>query len=89
MQLTLQFPDIYFVNFKQQNIAKQIKLYTALMMFRNGQISAGGAYEIAEIDRYSFIEECKKHDINVINYNVNELEDETTYLLSNPENKKC
>ena len=76
MQLTLQFPDIYFVNFKQQNIAKQIKLYTTLMMYRNGQISAGGACEIADIDRYTFIEECKKHDIPVISYNADEIVNE-------------
>ena len=76
MQLTLQIPDMYFVNFKQQNIEKQIKLYTALMMFRSDQVSAGAACEIAGIDRYKFIEECKNYDIPIIDYDIIEIEDE-------------
>jgi len=76
MQLTLQIPDIYFVNYQKQNIAKQIKLYTALMMYRSEQISAGAACEIAEIDRFTFIKECKKYDIPVINYDINEIKNE-------------
>ena len=83
MQLTLQIPDIYFVNFQKQNIVKQIKLYTALMMFRSKQVSAGAACEIAEIDRYTFIEECKKHDIPVINYNADEIENEIQQYQNN------
>lgn len=76
MQLTLQVPSIYFVNYQQQNIAKQMKLYTALMMYRSEQISAGAACEIAGIDRYTFLNECKKHNISVINYNVTDVENE-------------
>ena len=83
MQLTLQIPDIYFVNFQKQNIVKQIKLYTALMMFRSKQVSAGAACEIAEIDRYTFIEECKKYDIPVINYNADEIENEIQQYQNN------
>ena len=76
MQLTLQIPDMYFVNYQKQNIAKQIKLYTALMMYRSGQVSAGAACEIAEIDRYVFISECKKYDIPVINYTIDDVKNE-------------
>ncbi len=76
MQLTIQIPDIYFVNYQKQNITKQIKLYTALMMYRSGQVSAGAACEIAEIDRYIFLAECKKHDIPVINYTIDEVKNE-------------
>ena len=76
MQLIIQIPDMYFVNYKQQNIAKQMKLYTALMMFRSDEISAGAACEIAEVDRYTFIQECKKHDIPVIKYDIDEIQNE-------------
>ena len=76
MQLTLQIPDMYFVNYQKQNIAKQMKLYTALMMYRSGKVSAGAACEIAEIDRYVFLAECKKYDIPVINYSIDEVKNE-------------
>jgi predicted HTH domain antitoxin len=46
------------------------------MMFRSEQVSAGSACEIAGIDRYTFIEKCKEYDIPVINYSINEIEDE-------------
>ncbi|RLD77222.1 MAG: UPF0175 family protein [Bacteroidetes bacterium] len=76
MQLTLQIPDMYFVNYQKQNIAKQMKLYTALMMYRSGKVSAGAACEIAEIDRYVFLAECNKYDIPVINYSIDEVKNE-------------
>ena len=46
------------------------------MMFRSEQVSVGAACEIAEIDRYTFIEECKKHSIPVINYSIDDIADE-------------
>jgi len=76
MQLTIQIPDIYFVNYQKQKIEKQVKLYTALMMFRSGQVSAGAACEIAEIDRYTFIVECKNNDIPIISYSIEDIEND-------------
>jgi len=64
------------VNEREQNIEKQIKLYTALMMFYSGQASSGAVCEIAAIDRYSFIEKCKQYNIPVINLNVDEIKNE-------------
>jgi len=76
MLLTIQIPDIYFVNHQQKSIEKKIKLYTALMMFRSGQVSAGAACEIAGIDRYTFIEECDNNNIPIIDYNISEIKNE-------------
>ena len=84
MQLTIQIPDMYFVNYNKQNVAKQIKLYTALMMFRSGQVSAGAACEIAEIDRYTFSEKCKEYNIPFINYNVVDIEEEVQQYQIDP-----
>lgn len=76
MQLTIKVPDAYFVSQQPEDINKQIKLYTALMMYYSGQISAGGACEIAEIDRYKFIDECRKYKIPVLNYDISEIGNE-------------
>jgi predicted HTH domain antitoxin len=76
MQVTLKIPDIYFTSFSQEDIGQQIKLYTALMMFYNGKVSAGAACEIAEIDRFVFIEECKKNKIPIINYSIDDIQKE-------------
>jgi len=76
MQVTVKMPDIYFTSYSQFDVSKQIKLYTAMMMFYNGQVSAGAACEIAELNRFSFIEECKKNKIPVINYSITDIQNE-------------
>ncbi len=53
---------------------KYLKLYTALLMFQSGQLSAGAACEFAEVDRYTFLAACQRHRINVINYEEDEIE---------------
>ena len=76
MQVMVNVPEQYLFDTKIGDIAKQLKLYTALFMFRAGQLSAGAACEFAEIDRYTFLEACKQYSIPVIDYDEEELEAE-------------
>jgi predicted HTH domain antitoxin len=68
MQITISVPDEYVLNYTQQEMSRYLKLYTALLMFQSGQLSAGAACEFADIDRYSFSAACKEHHIPVIDY---------------------
>jgi hypothetical protein len=54
MHLTLEIPDQYFRGQNQSQIARQIKLYAALLMFLSGQLSRGAACEFAGVDIYDF-----------------------------------
>ena len=74
MQVVVNVPDQYFLDMDVGEIARQLKLYTALLMFQTGQLSAGAACEFAEIDRYTFLKACKRHKIAVIDYDEDELE---------------
>ena len=74
MQVVVNVPDQYFLDTTTGEIADRLKLYTALLMFQTGQLSAGAACEFAGIDRYGFMSACKRHHINLINYDENELE---------------
>ncbi len=60
-------PPIRFINQfsppPPAEFGKSIRLYAAIAMFRAGKLSAGAAAELAEIDRYSFAEECRKQHI--------------------------
>ncbi len=76
MQLVLEVPEYFTVDYTATELVQQIKLYAALIMFRSGQISAGAACEFAGIDRYAFLTACKKHDIDTVDYDENELENE-------------
>ncbi len=74
MQIVLNIPDEYFLNVTISDMAKYLKLYTALLMFQSEQLSAGAACEFAEVDRYTFLAACKQHRINIINYEEDEIE---------------
>ncbi len=73
MEVVLKIPDQYVINYTVPEITRYVKLYTALLMFQTGQLSAGAACELAEIDRYTFINACNRHNIAVIDYDANEL----------------
>lgn len=76
MQITVEVPEQYLIDTDPGEFGERMKLSAALLMFRAGQISAGAACELAGVDRYTFIAECARHDIPVINYSGDDLEEE-------------
>lgn len=74
MNIMVNVPDEYFLNTTVEEMAKELKVSTALLMFQAGKISAGAACEFAGIDRYDFLAACKKHGIEVLQYSKEELE---------------
>lgn len=83
MQLLLDIPERYFLGTSTEELAEQFKLYTALLMFQAGRLSAGAACEFAGVDRYTFVAACKRHRINVIDYDDEELEADFECLKKN------
>jgi len=67
MKITVDIPD---------SIEKELKLYTTLMLFKQGKISLSKASELAQMTIYDFIKECKKYEIPVVDYSKEELEEE-------------
>jgi hypothetical protein len=75
MQLTLDIPDHCLPLPPDNNaLARQLKLYSALLLFQSGQWSRGAACEFADVDIYTFFAAGKKHQISVINIDVDEIE---------------
>jgi predicted HTH domain antitoxin len=58
----------------KKTLVRQLKLYSALLLFQSGQLSRGAACEFADVDIYTFFAACKKHKIPVINIDVDEIE---------------
>ena len=73
MQITLDIPEQYSFGHSPTELGRRIKLYAALMMFRAGELSAGAAAEFAEVDRFVFLEECRKRGLPVVDYPAEEL----------------
>lgn len=76
MKVTLDIPDSYALYFTLSSIEKEFKLYTALMLVKQGKISVSRGAEFAEMTIYDFMRECKKNDIPVIDYSREELKQE-------------
>ena len=76
MEITLSVPDQYLVNHEPAELARRIKLYAAVLMFQSGELSAGAAAELAEVDRFAFAAECQKHGIPLVNYPADDLRSE-------------
>lgn len=80
MEITLQVPDQYIVQQGAGELGRRIKLYAALLMFQSEEISAGAAAELAEVDRFTFAMECKKHGIPMVDYPPEDLHAELAAL---------
>jgi predicted HTH domain antitoxin len=80
MQITLNIPEQYLVDEEPTELGKRIKLYAALRMFQSGELSAGAAAELAEVDRFTFTAACQKHGIPAANYPIEELQAEINAL---------
>ena len=65
--LTIQLPgDIrQKLNRTPEELARDMRLYTALMLFRLGKLSSGAAAEMAGIPRVTFLDLCAEYDIPV------------------------
>jgi len=53
-----------------------LKLFTALMLVKQGKISVSRGAELSELSIYDFLRECKQNEIPVIDYSKEELEEE-------------
>ena len=80
MQLTLDIPDKFLPQDqdKKNSLTRQVRLYSALLLFQSGQLSRGAACEFAGVDIYTFLAACKKHNIPVINIDPDDLEADLT-----------
>jgi predicted HTH domain antitoxin len=76
MQVLVDLPDEYFSFYDKPTLAKEIQVSLALLLFKQSKISIGKASNIAGMDLYEFIKECKKNEIPVISITVDELNDE-------------
>jgi len=53
------------LNRTPEELARDLRLYAALMMFRLGKLSSGAAAELAGVPRVMFMDLCADYDIPV------------------------
>ena len=65
--LTIHIPGgiRQMLNRTQEELGRDMRLYSALMLFRTGKLSSGAAAEMAGVPRIMFLDLCAEHDIPV------------------------
>jgi predicted HTH domain antitoxin len=66
-RLQIEIPDHIrkSLNRTPQELAQDMRLYSALMMFQLGKLSAGAAAELAGVPKVAFLDLCDEHGISV------------------------
>jgi len=65
MQITISIPEKPFAAEPIAGVAAKIRLYSALGMYRAGQLSIGAASELSGFDRYAFLDFCKREGVTL------------------------
>lgn len=76
MKISFSLPEGQFVTETPEEAARKIRVYAALGMYQAGEISIGAAGELAGMDRYEFLELCKREGVALHVQTPDELEAE-------------
>lgn len=80
MQVTVEVPEGSLNGETPAEFGRRLKLYAALLSYQSGELSAGAACELAGVDRGTFLVECQRRMIAVIDLPPDELREEVEGL---------
>ena len=67
MQISINLPNEFVALQTVKNIEQDMRLSYALWLFKDSKVTLSKAAELAELDIYDFLAECKKNEVPVIN----------------------
>jgi predicted HTH domain antitoxin len=70
MQVSIELPTSFVAFESVAQIQQDMKLSYALMLFKMGKVSIAKAADLAGLSLYAFMSECKKHQISVMDENI-------------------
>lgn len=76
MQIAINLPNDFVVLQSVKEIEQDMRLSYALWLFKNAKITLSKAAELATMDIYVFMAECKKNEVPVIDITKAELLEE-------------
>lgn len=74
MQISFSLPESQFITESPEEAVQKIRMYAALGLYQAGELSIGAASELADMDRYEFLEFCKREGIILHTQTPDELE---------------
>lgn len=76
MQIILEFPDTFVRFFSREQIQRELLLNNSLMLVKQGKMSISKAAQMAGLDLYDFLRECKQNQIAAIDYGIQDVKEE-------------
>lgn len=73
MQIAINLPNDFVVLQPINEIEHDMRLSYTLWLFKNAKVTLSKAAELAALDIYDFLAECKKNEVPVINVSKEEL----------------
>ncbi|MCP4404624.1 MAG: UPF0175 family protein [bacterium] len=82
-ELRLRVPEdiLYTLNETKNDFIKTMKLYTAMELYKMHKLSMDKASELADMNKIDFMFELGKYDIPVISYDMDDFQDEITWIM--------
>ncbi|MCX6057026.1 MAG: UPF0175 family protein [Chloroflexi bacterium] len=74
MQISFSLPESLFIAESPESMTKKIRMYAALGLYQSGELSIGAACELADMNRYSFLDFCKAESVTLRTQTPSELE---------------
>ena len=74
MQISFSVPENQFITESPEEAAQKIRRYAALGLYQAGELSIGAASELADMDRFEFLEFCKREGVVLRTQSADELE---------------
>jgi len=74
MQISFSLPEGQFVTESPEEATRKIRMFAALGLYQAGEVSVGAATELAGLDRYEFLEFCKREGVVLRTQTPEELE---------------
>ncbi len=76
INITVSDEILSSLNENEAELMEQMKLYTALQLYKEHKLSLGQAAGFAGMTKYEFMLKCTKYKIAVIDYNPADLDEE-------------
>ena len=74
MQISFSLPESQFIAESPEEATHKIRRYAALGLYQAGELSIGAASELAGMDRFEFLEFCKREGVTLHTQTPDELE---------------
>ena len=82
MQISFALPEKQFIAEPVEGVTEKVRLYAALGMYRAGKLSIGAACELAGVDRYLFLDFCRREKVTLRTQTPDELESDYQQLIA-------